>query len=69
MIKVNFNQKKTENLKSETKGLAATGTTQIYTQVSKIAKEAQDIIGAQSLVKIILNLVLILAFPGGLKVY
>lgn len=69
MIKINFNQKKTANKQPETKGLAPTGTSQIYTQITELVKDAQDVLDAQTIFKAVFNFVLVLAFPLGLKIY
>jgi len=69
MIKINFNQKKTANKQPETRGLAPTGTSQIYTQITDLVKDAQDVLDAQTIFKAVFNLVLVLAFPLGLKIY
>ena len=72
MIKVNLNKTKTSDLRSETKstGLAggefSTIITKIQTEMSKMNMED---IGFDVFFKIIINLILILCFPLGLKIY
>ena len=69
MIKVNFNQKKTDNVNHDTTGLASKRTSQMITQISEMAKEAQELISPQAIIKILINVILILSLPIGLKFY
>ena len=68
MIKVNFNQKKTES-GHKTKGLAPTGSIDFSTQFSQVVEGLNRTLEDQSITKIIFNILLILAFPTGLKIY
>ena len=68
MIKVNFNQKKTES-GHKTKGLAPTGTIDFTTQFSQVVEGLHRTLEDQSITKIIFNICLILVFPTGLKMY
>lgn len=72
MIKINLNKTQISDLKNETKstGLASgefsTIVTKIKTEMSKMNMED---IGFDIFLKIIINLILILCFPMGLKIY
>jgi len=69
MIKVNFNQKKTSMAEARTRGLAPTGTSQILNQFTETLKEKQSLLDTQTLVKFIFNIIIVLCFPIGLKIY
>lgn len=69
MIKVNFNQKKTDATESRAKGLAPTGASTVFTQFTEVIKQSQDILDSQTIVKLSINLLITFSFPIGLKVY
>ena len=69
MIKVNFNQKKTDATEAKSKGLAVTGRSAVFTQFTEAIKQSQDILELQIIVKLIINFLIVLSFPVGLKVY
>ena len=69
MIKVNFNQKNAKTAAQGSRGFAPTGTSIIYTAITKAFQGSQEGVDLGVIIKIALNLALILSFPLGLKVY
>ena len=69
MIKVNFNQRKTDATESRSRGLASTGASTAFTQFTERIKHSQDILELQTIVKFVINFLIVLSFPVGLKIY
>ena len=68
MIKVNFN-KKDSGKKGITRGVAPTGSSTVFTSLTEAVQDAGGILDTKSIVKMIINVLLVLAFPIGLKIY
>ena len=69
MIKINFNQKSAKTNASGSKGFASTGTSIVFTAITRALKGNQDAVDLGIIIKIVFNLVLVLSFPLGLKIY
>jgi len=69
MIKVNFNQKKADPNTSRSTGLAPTGTSQFFSQVTELITESQSLLDTATLIKFIVNCAIVISFPVGLKIY